>query len=632
MEAAPRRRLAGAGERIAGRWRRRQRVKMVLLVAVALVVTGGTLALYWTHGLQSLDLDTVDARFAVRGERSAPKNLVVVAIDDATFDSRADGGLGVRWQDWPRTFYARVFDNLRKDGARLVASDVEFLDKGRDQKADLALANAAYAFSPVIFSTTVTDKKGRAPLFGDPRNYALVHGRVGMTLFPNDSKGVIRRMAVSLNGLKLFAIVTAEAVQHKKISRLPGGQKLTWIDYVGPGGTIPAVSFSKVYYGPKDKRGFKPGTFRGKTVVMGPVTPDLQDVHPTSAGGGNMSGAEIQANAINTALSGFPLRSVREGWDVLAIVLLSILAPLASLGLSPLRGALITVVAGLAYLVVVQLLFDGGTVLTGFYPLFGLVLSEVGSLGVVYFTETRERRRLKTIFARFVPEAVVDQVIDQAEGDLRLGARRLESTVLFCDLRGFTSFAESLGEEIIDVLNHYLTEMSSAILDAGGTLVAYMGDGIMAVFGAPLEQLDHADRAVAAAKEMLGVRLPAFNSWLAENGMPSGFRMGIGLNTGQVMSGNVGSERRMEYTAVGDTTNTASRIEGMTKGTPHQLFIADATRQLLKTEADGLIEYGEVPVRGRQETIKLWALADEPGDDGGPETAEAASTAGSGVA
>ena len=122
--------------------------------------------------------------------------------------------------------------------------------------------------------------------------------------------------------------------------------------------------------------------------------------------------------------------------------------------------------------------------------------------------------------------------------------------------------------------------MSDAILDNGGTLVAYMGDGIMAVFGAPLEQADHADRALAAAREMAGERLARFNAWLAEEGHGDGFAMGIGLNTGDVMSGNVGSERRLEYTAIGDTTNTAARLEGMTKGTPHQVFLSESTRAL----------------------------------------------------
>ena len=120
--------------------------------------------------------------------------------------------------------------------------------------------------------------------------------------------------------------------------------------------------------------------------------------------------------------------------------------------------------------------------------------------------------------------------------------------------------------------------MSEAILDHGGTLVAYMGDGIMAVFGAPLEQDDHADRALAAAREMLDAPASGFNAWLREEGLHEGFRMGIGLNSGPVMSGNVGSERRLEYTALGDTTNTAARLEGMTKGTPYQLYVADSTR------------------------------------------------------
>ena len=140
---------------------------------------------------------------------------------------------------------------------------------------------------------------------------------------------------------------------------------------------------------------------------------------------------------------------------------------------------------------------------------------------------------------------------------------------MFSDLRGFTRFSETQPvEQVIAVVNHYLNEMTEAILDAGGTLIAYMGDGIMAVFGAPLEQDDHADRAHARRARddrpaAAGVSTPGSPSRVT----PSGFRMGVGLNTGPVMCGNVGAEQRVEYTAIGDTTNTASRLEGMTKGT-----------------------------------------------------------------
>jgi adenylate cyclase len=162
---------------------------------------------------------------------------------------------------------------------------------------------------------------------------------------------------------------------------------------------------------------------------------------------------------------------------------------------------------------------------------------------------------------------------------------------------------------VIEILNRYLTAMSDAILDHGGTLVAYMGDGIMAVFGAPIAAPNHADAALAAARDMLR-RLKEFNAWLRSEGLGDGFKMGIGLNTGPVMSGHVGSERRLEYTAIGDTTNTASRLEGMTKGTPYQLYVADATRAQLAEEPPDLVFVDEFEVRGKQATIKVWGLAE----------------------
>ena len=216
------------------------------------------------------------------------------------------------------------------------------------------------------------------------------------------------------------------------------------------------------------------------------------------------------------------------------------------------------------------------------------MLSSVGALAVHLVTVAFERERVRDLFSRFVPETVVDEVLASADGGMRLGGVQREATVMFTDLRGFTSFAESLTpEQVIEVLNRYLTAMSDAILDHGGTLVAYMGDGIMAVFGAPIDQDDHADRALAAAREMLAVRLPRFNAWLASRAWAKGFHMGIGLNTGLVMSGNVGSERRVEYTAVGDTTNTAARIEELTKGTPHQLMFSGSTKAALSVAPEG---------------------------------------------
>jgi len=150
--------------------------------------------------------------------------------------------------------------------------------------------------------------------------------------------------------------------------------------------------------------------------------------------------------------------------------------------------------------------------------------------------------------------------------------------------------------------------VDDAIVPHGGTLVDYMGDGIMAVFGAPIEMEDHADRALMAARDKLN-ELRRFNEWLrTEMGFEKSFRMGIGLNSGRVTSGNVGSLKRMAYTTIGDTTNTAARLEGMTKGTPYMLFLSDLTRAALSEEPDDLVFYKEVEVRGRQQPVKLWSI------------------------
>ena len=222
-----------------------------------------------------------------------------------------------------------------------------------------------------------------------------------------------------------------------------------------------------------------------------------------------------------------------------------------------------------------------------------------------------ERARVRDVFGRFLPEPIVDQVLLRTGGDLRLGGVRLVGTALFADLRAFTSFAERTpADQVIDVLNRYLGEMSDAVLDNGGTLVAFMGDGLMAVFGAPIPCDDHADRAVAAAREMLRERLPSFNDWAQRRGHGDQFRIGIGMSTGPVMSGNVGSERRLDYTAIGDAVNTASRMESLTKELGHPVLLSEATLDHMTVAATDLVYVDEVTVRGRSTPTRVWGLAE----------------------
>jgi class 3 adenylate cyclase len=218
-----------------------------------------------------------------------------------------------------------------------------------------------------------------------------------------------------------------------------------------------------------------------------------------------------------------------------------------------------------------------------------------------------ERSRVRDVFARFLPEAIVDEVLERSNGGVRLGGVRLIGTALFTDIRGFTTFAESTPpDRVIEVLNRFFGEMSDAVLDNGGTLVSYLGDGLLAVFGAPIACDEHADQALAAAREMLRERLPRFNDWLRSESM-DGFRMGIGVSSGPIMSGNIGSERRLDYTAIGDTVNTASRIEAHTKGGEHAVLLSEETRDLLHGDHP-LVFVDEITLRGRTAPTRLWGL------------------------
>jgi adenylate cyclase len=294
---------------------------------------------------------------------------------------------------------------------------------------------------------------------------------------------------------------------------------------------------------------------------------------------------------------------------VALVVLFGFAAPLLSLRFGALRAAGATLAGLVGLAIACQLAFNRGTVVGFVYPAVAAILGTAATLMLNGTRVVFERELVRDTFARFVPESVVGEVLAQADGT-RLGGVRREATVLFSDLRGFTSFAEQREpDETIAVLNRYLSVMSDEILEHGGTLVSYMGDGIMAVYGAPIEQPDHAQRALDTARAMLS-RLQEFNAELRAEGRGDGFKMGIGLNSGPVMSGNVGSERRLEYTTIGDTTNTASRIEGMTKGTPHQLYISDTTYALLAGPPSDLACVGEFDVRGRNSRVKIWTLAD----------------------
>jgi adenylate cyclase len=585
---------------------RRQRI--VGLIVVAILSTGIGVLAYATHLLRHTEQQAIDARYSIRGAQRAPSNIVLVQIDNATLQQLARAGLHSEFP-FPRRYDAEVIDRLRNGGARAIALDLEFTHE-TDVRDDNALIEAiGRAHGKTVLAASEVARDGTTDVFGGPpHGPALLRelgARVAEVRLTVDSDGSVRRFARSYNTLGSLPVVTAEVATGRRWARSTFNRGSLPIDFAGPAETLHSISYSKVLKGE-----FRPGLFAGKIVFVGASAPILDDVHTTATtGSGEMAGDEIMANATSTLLRGVPLRDASGAIDVLLIVLLGLAAPLASLRLRGWRSLLTAVALAAAFTVSAQLAFDSGVIIAFVYPLLALALGTLGTLLTLYVRETIERERVRDVFSRFVPAGVVDEVLASADENLRLGGVERDCTVLFSDLRGFTSFSETQpAARVIDVVNCYLNEMTEAILAAGGTLISYMGDGIMAIFGAPLAQEDHADRAVAAAREMVGARLDRFNAWLAEEGFEHRFGMGVGLNIGPVMAGNVGSEQRVEYTAIGDTTNTASRLEGMTKDSEAMLFISATTRERMRSPTDDLSLVGEVEIRGRTSTLTVWTV------------------------
>jgi adenylate cyclase len=583
---------------------RKRRPRTIALLAVATIAIGVGLVTYATHLLRRTEYQAIDARFAIRGSRATPSDIVLVQIDNATFQELTRLHLHSQFP-FPRRYDAKVIDRLRRAGAKTIAMDLEFSHETNVRDDNALIEAIGRARGKIVLAATEVGAGGKNGVLGGGDLPAELGARVAEARLTVDSDGAVRRFAYGYSGLPSFPVAVAEITSGHRIpaSRFAGGTLP--IDYAGPPGTIRSISFSRVLRGR-----FPPGLVRGKTVIVGASAPILQDVHTTATTGSQqMSGPEIWANATETLLRGTPLKEA-PGWlNVTLILLLGAAVPFGSLRVRRWRYLLDALVLAALFGLAAQVAFDNGLILSIVPPLLTLSLATLGTLAILYIGEAIERERVRDVFSRFVPADVVDEVLASADENLRLSGVERDCTVLFCDLRGFTSFSETQpAARVIEVVNFYLNEMTEAILGAGGTLVAYMGDGIMAIFGAPLRQDDHADRAVVAAREMIGARLERFNAWLAEQGFEESFRMGVGLNSGPVMVGNVGSEQRVEYTAIGDTVNTASRLEGMTKGSDAMLYISATTRERMRAAVSDLSPVGEMEIRGKSGKLDVWTI------------------------
>jgi CHASE2 domain-containing sensor protein len=367
----------------------RSRTQAGLLLAVVALASALAIAAYASHTLRSLERKSIDTRFSIRGDRAAPADLAVVAIDDKTFNDfnnfqSKHPGFRAAWP-LPRCDHARVLHRIAAGRPKVIAVDLQFTER-TTPVCDTALLQAVSDARPVILATTEVDDRGRTNIFGGLPLKPL-GAAAGSTLLRADYGGVLRRVPYATQGLTSLGVAAAAVAEGLPVPAPRSGER--WIDYTGGPGSVKTFSYSDVYFGK-----VPPGAFRDRAVVLGATTASLQDVHVTSVSGDPsnlMSGPEVQANVIETALRGFPLRTTPVWLNVLLIVLLAVIPAAGSLRLGPLWVLLLGLVAGVLFSAVVQLAFDHGRIVLLAYPLIALALSTLGAVVVSYETALRDK-------------------------------------------------------------------------------------------------------------------------------------------------------------------------------------------------------------------------------------------------
>lgn len=348
-----------------------------------------------------------------------------------------------------------------------------------------------------------------------------------------------------------------------------------------------------------------PSTFKDAIVIVGTTAAGLFDLFTTPFAQGKMPGSQIHANVIDNLLAGRGI--ARAGWALNAGVVLAcaLAVGLCGVWMSVWRtvGAVVVLTLGLGAAALV--LFDRGVWIDVALPVLAIAAATFGGTAYQYFIEGREKRQVKQVFSRFVSRDVYSQLMADPSR-ARLGGARRDMTVLFADIRGFTTFTEAgRAEDVVSQLNEYFSSMVDVVLGNRGTVDKFVGDMIMALFGAPLEDEDHADHAVETALAMLG-ELDVLNRRWAAEGRPQ-LGIGVGINTGDMIAGNIGSESVMSYTVIGDAVNLGARLESLNKEYGTAIIISEQTKGRLKGRYD-MKPLGSVIVKGKTEAVGIWEI------------------------
>ena len=569
---------------------------------------------------------------------SASPEIVIVAIDEKTLQPENLGPL----QNWKRETYAKALDLINEKGAAAIGIDVTFPDASvHGIPDDETFAEALKKYPNTVLAARTFYESGHALAEWPNETLMKSEPKVGWINVNLDEDGFVRKIplfnatkekiteAFSLEVARLYLKAEQESTQVKNgfydfspeihipaITLRDAATKkdshFMYVNYFAEPGGFTEISLSDLLGGRLVDHKGEAVDLRDKIVLIGPTAIDLQDYYlsPVSRGV-KMPGVEVHANNIQTILTGKFLRD--QSLLSLRLTLLGILIfNLLVFSLLRVRFAIPLFALELLGIVVAGIVaYENLVFLNVIYPLIAMILSFMGTFILRFILEQGERKFVEKAFGQYVNPDLLDQILKNP-ALLKLGGDRCEVSVLFSDIAGFTSISEKMEPEpLVSFLNRYLSEMTGIILGQQGTLDKYEGDAIMAFWGAPIPQTDHARRACLTALEQQKQLEKLRGEW-EKQGLPP-FHVRIGVNSGPVIAGNMGSESRFDYTVMGDNVNLASRLEGVNKQYGTEIMISENTLALLGDEFV-VRELDYIRVKGKEKPVKVFELLGKKGE------------------
>ena len=623
-----------------------------------------------TSPFRTLELKVTDQLFNLRGPATfKDSSIVIVEIND-----QADGEIPHKWP-WPTNLYARVIDNLNEAGAKAIGVDILFnkpdnknpsndslFAKSLEQHGNVILAgkissqtrgSSSYNTTPAQSMESQSAQISLTP----PINLLRKHNpnRFGLIAVERDADGFLRRYifgqdfmnqryySFGLEVLKQYvgkdSVTTSNSDEYFKYGpfKIPKyNNRSMLINYYGGPETFQRYSFDEViddstYTTNMEREAFEmntfdtpetgllhQGVFEDKIVLIGSTKPELHDFFPTPFSGNNlMPGVEVHANAIQTILDGNYIRNAEFHHSLMIMVLAALIVVIISFFTRSWLGFVSMSLLFIGYSVLVTYLFvDQNILLPLTSPLLTILTGYLTTTTHKVITEQREKRRIKNMFASYVSPSLVNQMVESGQ-EPQLGGNDVYVTAFFSDIQSFSAFSEQLeAKRLVALMNEYLSAMTDILTEQGGTLDKYIGDAIVAFYGAPVPQQDHAYRACVASQLMQHKNAELRNKWKAEgNKWPEivwNMRTRIGLNTGWMTTGNIGSERRFNYTMMGDNVNLAARCESGAKSYGAYTMVTEETKQQAGKFGDSCVFrfLDKIVVVGRSQPVNVYEIMD----------------------